>query len=350
MNIAVLFGGKSSEHEVSRSSVCNVLRLLEDEKYNVTVIGITKEGAWYKTNASLEEIKSGAWEKRADNEPAWILPDSSVKGIRTASGKVIPIDVAAPILHGKNGEDGTISALFQLAGIPQITTSMTSAANSMDKALTKLICEKAGIPQADWCFFYRRELADMDAVVERAEKALDYPIFVKPASAGSSVGISKCHDREELINGLRLAAEHDFKIVLEETIVGHEVEVAVLGNDDLFASVVGEIAPAAEFYDYDAKYNDAASLLYIPARLEPKVAEQVREIAKNVFAAMECNGYARVDFFVKEDGSPVFNELNTIPGFTDISMYPKLMEASGIEGKALMAKLIDLAVEHNEGN
>lgn len=350
MNIAVLFGGKSSEHEVSRSSVCNVLRLLADEKYNVTVIGITKEGAWYKTEASLEEIKSGAWEKRADNEAAWILPDSSVRGIRTASGKVIPIDVAAPILHGKNGEDGTISALFQLAGIPQITTSMTSAANSMDKALTKLICEKAGIPQADWCFFYRRELSDMDSVIERAEKALDYPVFVKPASAGSSVGISKCHDREELIKGLRLAAEHDFKIVLEETIVGHEVEVAVLGNDELFASVVGEIAPAAEFYDYDAKYNDAASLLYIPARLEPEVAEQVREIAKKVFAAMECNGYARVDFFVKEDGSPIFNELNTIPGFTDISMYPKLMEASGIEGKALMAKLIDLAVEHNEGN
>lgn len=350
MNIAVLFGGKSSEHEVSRSSVCNVLRLLQDEKYNVTVIGITKAGAWFKTQASLEEIKSGAWEMRGDNEPAWILPDSSVKGIRTASGKVIPIDVAAPILHGKNGEDGTIAALFQLAGIPQITTSMTSAANSMDKALTKLICEKAEIPQADWCFFYRTELSDMDSVVERAEKVLAYPIFVKPASAGSSVGISKCHDREELIKGLKLAAEHDFKIVLEETIVGHEVEVAVLGNEELIASVVGEIAPAAEFYDYDAKYNDAESLLFIPARLEQEVSEQVRTLAKKVFTAMECNGYARVDFFVKEDGSPIFNELNTIPGFTDISMYPKLMEASGIEGKELMARLIDLAVQHDEGN
>lgn len=349
MNIAVLFGGKSSEHEVSRSSVCNVLRLLQDEKYNLTVIGITKEGAWLKTEASLEEIKSGAWEQHPSNEPAWILPDPSVKGIRTASGKVISIDVAAPILHGKNGEDGSIAALFQLAGIPQITTSMTSAANSMDKALTKLICEKAGIPQADWCFFYSRELSDMDSVVERAEKALEYPIFVKPASAGSSVGISKCHNREELIKGLRLAAEHDFKIVLEETIVGHEVEVAVLGNEELFASMVGEIAPAAEFYDYDAKYNDAASLLFIPARLEPEVAEQVRGIAKKVFAAMECNGYARVDFFVTAEGKPIFNELNTIPGFTDISMYPKLMEKSGIEGKALMARLIELAVDHFEG-
>lgn len=150
--------------------------------------------------------------------------------------------------------------------------------------------------------------------------------------------------------GLKLAAEHDFKIVLEETIVGHEVEVAVLGNGELIASVVGEIAPAAEFYDYDAKYNDAESLLFIPARLEQEVAEQVRTLAKKVFTAMECNGYARVDFFVKEDGSPIFNELNTIPGFTDISMYPKLMEASGIEGKELMARLIDLAVQHDEGN
>ena len=350
MNIAVLFGGKSSEHEVSRSSVCNVLNLLQDDKYNLTVIGITKEGAWLKTEASLEEIKSGAWERHPSNEPAWILPDASIKGVRTASGKVIPIDVAAPILHGKNGEDGAIAALFQLAGIPQITTSMTSAANSMDKALTKLICEKAGIPQADWCFFYRHELADMEAVIARAEKALSYPIFVKPASAGSSVGISKCHDRAELTEGLKLAAEHDFKIVLEETIVGHEVEVAVLGNEELFASVVGEIAPAAEFYDYDAKYNDAASLLFIPARLEPEIAEQVRGIAKRVFSAMECNGYARVDFFVTEDGKPIFNELNTIPGFTDISMYPKLMEKSGIEGKELMARLIQLALDHFEGN
>ncbi|MBQ7936545.1 MAG: D-alanine--D-alanine ligase A, partial [Clostridia bacterium] len=244
MNIAVLFGGKSSEHEVSRNSVCNVLNCLKDEKYTVYTIGITKEGAWFWTHASQEEIRSGAWEERADNEAAWILPDPSVRGIYTASGKVLPVDAAYPVLHGKNGEDGSVAALFQLAGIPQVTTTMTSAANSMDKALTKLICEKAGIPQAAWTFVYSRELSDPEAVMNKIEAELPYPIFVKPASAGSSVGISKCHNREELLKGLHLAAEHDFKIVLEETVVGKEVEIAVLGNEDPIASVVGEIAPA----------------------------------------------------------------------------------------------------------
>lgn len=348
MNIAVLFGGKSSEHEVSCSSVCNVLALLQNEKYNVYKVGITKQGAWLLTNAPAEEIKTGAWEHRADNEPAWVLPDPSVHGMRTASGKVIPLDIAFPVLHGKNGEDGSVAALFQLAGIPQLTTSMTSAANSMDKALTKLICDKAGICQADWVQVYSRELAQMGDVVARIEKELAYPIFVKPASAGSSVGISKCHNRKELEQGLRLAAEHDFKIVAEQTIIGQEVEVAVLGNEEPIASIPGEICPAVEFYTYDAKYNDAESLLFIPARLEPDVLERVKAEAIKVFTAMECNGYARVDFFVQKDGTVVFNELNTIPGFTNISMYPKLMEASGIGGEELMERLIALALERAE--
>ncbi len=346
MNIAVLFGGKSSEHEVSCSSVCNVLNLLQNEKYTVYKIGITKEGAWFLTDAPVDEIKSGAWAERASNEPAWILPDPSAKGIRTAGGKVLAVDVAIPVLHGKNGEDGSVAALFQLAGIPQITTSMTSAANSMDKALTKLICDKAGICQAAWTQVYSRELSQMEQVLDRVEQALPYPIFVKPASAGSSVGISKCHNREELAAGLRLAAEHDFKIVLEETVIGQEVEVAVLGNHDPIASIPGEICPAVEFYTYDAKYNDEDSLLFIPARLDEAVLERTREAAIKVFTAMECNGYARVDFFVKKDGTVVFNELNTIPGFTDISMYPKLMKASGIDGVELIERLIALALEH----
>ncbi len=348
VNIAVLFGGKSSEHEVSCSSVCNVLNLLQSEKYNVYRIGITKEGAWYLTNATNEEIKSGAWESRADNEPAWILPDPTVKGLRTAGGEVISIDVACPILHGKNGEDGTVAALFQLAGIPQISTTMTSGANSMDKGLTKLICDKAGVPQADWVMLYDRELADMEGAISKVEKAIPYPVFVKPASAGSSVGITKCHDRTELEQGLRLAAEHDFKILVEETIVGQEIEVAVLGNEELFASIPGEIAATAEFYSYDAKYNDSTSALFIPARLESAVLERVRTEALKVFRAMECVGYARVDFFVKKDGGIIFNELNTIPGFTDISMYPKLMAASGVDGITLMDRLIALALERKD--
>ena len=347
MNIAVLFGGKSSEHEVSRNSVCNVLNCLNSEKYTVYTIGITKEGAWYLTKATQDEIRSGAWEQRADNQPAWILPDPSVGGLYTANGTVLPVDVAYPVLHGKNGEDGTAAALFQLAGIPQVTTTMTSAANSMDKVLTKLICERAGIPQAAWTFVYRRELTDPDQVVAKIEAALPYPIFVKPASAGSSVGISKCHNREELLRGLSAAAEHDFKIVLEETVVGREVEIAVLGNHDPVVSVVGEIAPAAEFYDYDAKYNDDNSLLFIPARITGEESDRLRQTAKAVFEAMECVGFARVDFFLKEDGQIVFNELNTIPGFTNISMYPKLMEATGIPGEELLDRMIRLAMERD---
>lgn len=349
MNVAVLFGGKSSEHEVSCSSVCNVLNLLKDDKYNIFKIGITKAGEWMLTEAPLAEIKSGAWEKHPSNEPAWILPDPTVKGLRTASGKEVKIDIALPIIHGKNGEDGTMAALFQLAGIPQITTSMTSAANSMDKGLTKLICEKAGIPQAAWVQIYSRDIVDMEGSVAKVEEALSYPVFVKPASEGSSVGISKCRTRAELEEGLRLAAKHDFKIIIEENIVGHEVEVAVLGNGELFASVVGEICPAADFYSYDAKYNDAESLLFIPAKIDGAVQEKLRATALEVFRAMECSGYARVDFFAKEDGSIVFNELNTIPGFTDISMYPKLMEASGIPGEELMERLIGLAMERFNG-
>ena len=348
MNIAVLFGGRSSEHEVSCSSVCNVLNLL-NKNYNVYKIGITKEGRWLLTEAPLAEIKSGAWEQHPSNEPAWILPDPSVKGLRTASGKEVKIDIALPIIHGKNGEDGAMAALFQLAGIPQITTSMTSGANSMDKGLTKLICEKAGIRPADWVQLYRRDLKEMDACVAKVETALSYPVFVKPASAGSSVGISKCRTRAELEAGLRLAAEHDFKIIIEQNIVGHEVECAVLGNDELIASVVGEICPAADFYSYDAKYNDAESLLFIPAKIDEQVQEKVRKAAVEVFRAMECSGYARVDFFAQEDGTVIFNELNTIPGFTDISMYPKLMEASGIPGEELMERLISLAMERFDG-
>ncbi len=345
MNIAVLFGGKSSEHEVSCSSVCNVLRLLKNEENKVFKIGITKAGAWLLTAATEEEIQNGSWETRADNVPAWILPDPSIKGIRCEDGRAIPIDVAFPVLHGKNGEDGTVAALFQLAEIPQVTTSMTSAANSMDKALTKIICAQAGIPQARWILIYRRDLAKLDQVVRSIEQAIAYPVFVKPASAGSSVGISKCATREELVRGLRLAAEHDFKIIAEETVMGQEVEVSVLGNACPLASVPGEIAPAAEFYDYDAKYHDEQSKLYIPARVSDETVGRLRDMAVRVFQAMECSGFARVDFFVRPEGDLVFNELNTIPGFTDISMYPKLMEASGIDGRELMASLVALALE-----
>ena len=344
LNVAVIFGGVSSEYEISCLSAANVVSILDPEKYNVYLLGITKDGKWMLTDADCEAIRKNKWQS-ANCKSAFISPDRSVHGICVPDGEDIYIDVAFPIMHGKNGEDGAIAALLKLAGVPQTTTTMTSGANSMDKVLTKLICDKAGIAQADWEFFYSAELEkSCDRAVSVIESRFDYPVFVKPASAGSSVGVSKCSDREELVKGLLLAAKEDFKVLVEETIVGFEVEAAVLGNSELFCPTCGQIAPSEEFYSYDSKYNDENSKTFIPALVSEKAQAEVIENAKKVFAAMECQGFSRIDFFVTEDERVIFNELNTIPGFTDISMYPKLMAYGGLEGTALADRLITLAL------
>ena len=347
LNVAVIFGGVSSEYEVSCLSAANVISILDDSKYNVYLLGITKEGCWYLTDADKDSVRSNKWQEK-NCVPACISPDRSVHGISVRGGEDIYIDVAFPIVHGKNGEDGKIAALLSLAGIPQTSTTMTSAANSMDKVLTKLICERAGIDQADYEFFYSAELEkDTSRAVQVIESRFDYPVFVKPASAGSSVGVSKCFDKAELEKGLLVAAKEDFKVLVEETIVGYEVEAAVLGNSELICPTCGQIAPSEEFYSYDSKYNDENSKLFIPALVSDKAKAEVVENAKKVFRAMECQGYSRIDFFVTEDERVIFNELNTIPGFTDISMYPKLMAYSGIEGKDLADRLIALALSED---
>ena len=344
LNVAVLFGGVSSEYEVSCLSAANVISILDSSKYNVYTIGITKDGKWFLTDANLDSIRNNTWQN-CNCTPAFISPDRSVHGICVPGGENIYIDVAFPVMHGKNGEDGAIAALFKLAGIPQTTTTMTSAANSMDKVLTKLICDRAGITQADWEFFYSADLVkDTTYAIEKIESRFDYPVFVKPASAGSSVGVSKCSDRESLKAGLLLAAEHDFKVLVEETIVGVEVEAAVLGNSELICKTCGQIAPSEEFYSYDSKYNDENSKTFIPALVSENAQKTVIENAKKVYSAMECQGMSRVDFFVTADERVIFNELNTIPGFTDISMYPKLMAHSGIAGFDLIDELIRLAL------
>ena len=240
LNVLIIFGGDSQEHSISEKSAESIFKNISKEKYNIYAAGITKNGTWYLYSGDTQNISDCKWEKNINNKQIYFSTDNNIIIKNNNDFEKIKIDVAVPVLHGKNGEDGTVAALFQLAGIPQVTTTMTSAANSMDKVLTKLICERAGIPQAAWTFVYRRELTDPDQVVAKIEAALPYPIFVKPASAGSSVGISKCHNREELLRGLSAAAEHDFKIVLEETVVGREVEIAVLGNHDPVVSVVGE--------------------------------------------------------------------------------------------------------------
>ncbi len=344
LNIAVLFGGVTSEYKISCLSAANVISILDTEKYSIYVIGITNKGKWFLTDATTDEIRNDKW-LDAHNREAVISPDRSTHGILLSGGKKIKIDVAFPVMHGKNGEDGAIAALFQLAGIPQVTTTMTSGANSMDKVITKILCERAGIPQADWEMFYDYDIKkDINSAVKKIESRFEYPVFVKPSSAGSSVGVNKCRNRLELENGLKEAALHDFKVLVEECITGVEIETAVIGNTDPEVSVCGQIAPSEEFYSYDSKYNDENSRVFIPAKINETVQEKVREYALAVYKAMECQGMSRIDFFVTADGGIVFNELNTIPGFTDISMYPKLMEYSGFQGKALVDYLIQLAL------
>lgn len=345
LNVAVIFGGASSEYEVSCKSAANVISILDTEKYKVYKLGVTKEGSWLLTEASIDDIRNDNWQK--DTLPAVISPDRKTHGI--LCGNVgVRIDVAFPIIHGKNGEDGAIAALLQLAGIPQVTTTMTSAANGMDKVITKILCERAGIRVADWEYFYAHELKnDPTFAVEKIESRFNYPVFVKPSSAGSSVGVTKCTDRDSLVAGLLLAGAHDFKVLVEEAIDGVEVEAAVIGNFSPRCDVCGQVASAEEFYSYDAKYNNENSRVFIPAKIDESLQKCVCEQAIKIYKTMECQGMSRVDFFVTKTGDIIFNEINTIPGFTDISMYPKMMDYCGLSGVKLADELIRLALSED---
>lgn len=354
-NIAVLFGGNSSEHEVSRVSASYVIDHIPADKYEIFRIGITKQGHWYLYSGNTDDIRSGAWENHPDNRVAFISPDASVKGIVVlgdSKTQIIPIDVAFPVLHGKHGEDGTIQGLFRLAGIPFVGCDVLASADCMDKIVSNIIFEHENIEQAAfaWLYAYEYRQNPQDSL-DKIEKVLpSYPIFVKPSNAGSSVGVTKANDREELKNAVEIAMREDDRILFEEAIVGKEVECAVLGNNTPIAAIPGEIAPANEFYDYEAKYQNDASLLFIPARISEKTMEKVRAIAIKAYKAIGCTGLSRVDFFVTEDGRVLLNEINTLPGFTSISMYPKLMAAYGYEGSNLIEKLIDYAFERTENN
>ena len=349
LSVCVLFGGVSPEHEVSLRSAESVLNHIDHSKYNVFPVGITKDGDWvYYTGKDYSLLPTGAWKNHPDNRRAAISPLRG-QGLLCFEGDCVVrerIDVVFPVLHGENGEDGTIQGLLQLAGIPYVGPHVAASAVAMDKTLTKLVADQAGIPQADWLLARREEMGSrMESILDQLEKKFSYPMFVKPAGTGSSVGVSKAADRQALEQGLRAAAVYDQKVLVEEFIRGKEVEVAVMGNDNPVASVCGEIDSGAEFYDYDAKYITDTSVAYIPARISEEAAEQVRELAVRVYQAIGCQGLSRVDFFVTEDGRAVFNEINTIPGFTSISMYPKLFAASGIPYSQLIDELIDLAME-----
>lgn len=345
-NVVVVFGGRSSEHEVSCVSCQTVIANIDKEAYHIILVGITKEGEWLFVD-KVEDIADGSWVNSKTR--AIISPDAVKKELvifKEDGVETEKIDVVFPVLHGLNGEDGTIQGIFELAQIPYVGCGVLASSVSMDKLYTKIVVDTLGVNQAQYVGVDRRELCDMDAVIARAEAKLDYPMFVKPSCAGSSKGVSKAEDREGLVAAIEEAARHDRKILIEETIVGREIECAVLGLNEIKASGLGEILAAAEFYDYDAKYNNAESKTILDPDLPEDVVLEVRKAAVDIFKALDGSGLARVDFFVeRETNRVIFNEINTLPGFTSISMYPMLWERQGITKPELVDRLLKLAME-----
>ena len=350
MNVCILFGGISPEHEVSLRSAESVLLNMDKSKYNIFPVGISKDGEWTLFGGDdYSMLPDGSWKNHPGNKKATISPIRG-QGLLIFEGDCVVremIDVVFPVLHGENGEDGAMQGLLQMAGIPYVGPHVAASAVAMDKTLTKLVVDNAKVTQAAWRLVRNSDLSyRADAVVAELEECFSYPMFVKPAGTGSSVGVSKAADRDQLKKALTDAGKFDEKILVEEFINGREVEVAVMGNANPVASVCGEIDSGADFYDYDAKYVTDTSVAYIPARISEETAEYVREQAVKVYQAIGCQGLSRVDFFVTYDNERVvFNEINTLPGFTSISMFPKLFGASGIPYGQLIDQLLALAME-----
>lgn len=350
LSVCILFGGISPEHEVSLWSAESVLKNIDKEKYNLFPVGITKEGDWILYGGKdYSDLPSGKWVDNPNNHRVAISPIRG-QGLLTFEGDCVVrerIDVVFPVLHGENGEDGSVQGLLQLAGIPYVGPHVAASAVAMDKTLTKLVADHAGVTQAAWHLVRGSDMGSrMEATLDSLEKQFQYPMFVKPAGTGSSVGVSKAGSREDLEKALLAAGKFDDKVLVEEFIQGREIEVAVMGNESPVASVCGEIDSGADFYDYDAKYITDTSVAYVPARIPEDVAESVRDTAVKVYKAIGCQGLSRVDFFVTwQENRVVFNEINTLPGFTSISMYPKLFGASGIPYSQLIDQLLEFALE-----
>lgn len=340
MNLLLIFGGVSSEHNVSKKSCANIFEYIDKSKYNIHVIHITLDGEWkYIENPSTQKILA----ENVKGVPAILSPDVKTSGIILLdTHKQIKIDCIFPVLHGKNGEDGTLQGLLELTKIPYVGCGVSASANSMDKSLTKTIVEKEGVKLSP-CKLIIKQDYDENVNIENILQNFDFPVFVKPCSSGSSVGVYKANNKNELCTSIEKAFEFDFKVLVEKNIVGKEIEVAILGNENPIASFAGEVQPTQEFYSFDAKYIDNSSKLHIPARIDDKTMEQVRKDAVVIYKALGCKGLSRVDFFVTDDNEIIFNEINTLPGFTNISMYPKLFEHSGIEYSQLIDELIKYA-------
>jgi D-alanine-D-alanine ligase len=385
LRVGILFGGRSGEHEVSLLSAASVLKAIDKDKYEVVPIGITKEGRWL-TAAHAEGLLRGETQPAAGGKhlragdpeatpgaallargEAVIVPPvpqahglvpfetPAIEGAAHVAGHSIDVDVVFPVLHGTFGEDGTIQGLLELAGIPYVGAGVLGSAAGMDKDVMKKLFAAAGLPMVKHVTILRSQWeASTKDVVRQIESRLKYPVFVKPANLGSSVGISKVRERNELAPAIETAAAYDRKIVIEQGVGGkkrkaREVECSVLGNDQPQASTVGEIVPSADFYDYKAKYLDEGSQLLIPAELTKKQMKEVQQMAVRAFQAVDCSGLARVDFLMDPVTEKIYlNEINTMPGFTSISMYPKLWAASGLEYGSLIDRLIQLALERDE--
>ena len=378
LRVGVLFGGRSGEHEVSLLSAASILKAIDRSKFDVVPIGITKEGHWLAaaeaTNLLEGEASAGSRRLRAGDpeatpgakllhegiptlfapEPAVAAPSTALR--RRLADRSSAIDVVFPVLHGTFGEDGTIQGLFELAGIAYVGSGVLGSSAGMDKDVMKRLFAQAGLPIVKHLTVLRSQWeASPRKVVAQIERTLHYPLFVKPANLGSSVGISKAHDRKELGPALEIAAKYDRKLIVEQGVGGknsraRELEVGVLGNDDPRASVVGEIIPGKEFYDYEAKYLSEGSVPVIPAKLMREETKKIREMAVAAFRACDLAGLARVDFLMETDGKRriFINEVNTLPGFTQISMYPKLWEATGVPYRDLITRLIELALERQK--
>jgi len=337
-SIAIIFGGQSTEHEVSRTSATSVLKNINKDKYTIYPIGITKGGKWFVYKGDIENIQTGKWEFDEENKIE--------NGQNVLFNK--EVEVVFPVLHGLYGEDGTVQGLCKLTQVPFVGPGVLSSALCMDKVYTKYVLEDFNIRQAEYVVVNKCEYEEnKDRIIETIEEKLNYDMFIKPSNSGSSVGISKAHNREELINGLEEALKYDRKILVERAINAREIEVAVLGNDKPKAAVPGEIIPAKEFYDYEAKYNNENSRLLIPANLDEDKLNYVKDTAIKIYKLLDCRGLSRVDFLLDKDTEELyFNEVNTLPGFTSISMYPKLWQASGKSYSSLIDELIELAINN----
>lgn len=362
LRIGLVFGGRSGEHDVSLASAQSVMAQLDKEKYEVVPIGITPEGSWLLGTEPTKLIEARQYTQNAQQ-----ANDTSATTAVTLTGdptirRLIPVqsserlsengalDVIFPVLHGTYGEDGALQGLLEMAGVAYVGCGVLGSALGMDKEKMKMVFQSVGLPVGPYLVYRRNEWErDPERILDAIEQQIGYPNFVKPVNLGSSVGINKAHDRTELVHALNVAAEYDRKIIIERGINCRELECAVLGNDEPIASVVGEVVPGNEFYDYNAKYLDNTSQTIIPADLPQTSAEEVRRQAVQAFLALDLSGLARVDFFLeKETGKVYINEVNTLPGFTQISMYPKLWEASGLPYSELLDRLIELAIERYE--